>query len=215
MRRLALLAWFVAGTATLSGQGTAPLTLPDGFPQGSAATLVALSGEQTVRAAALEIRVRYPSGWTVAPIPTYALALREPGGTRALTVNTPMPAPFRIDAPVTSMQLQQLTASLGKTAKLSPHASGQAQLADGRLWIWVESEGPVAQGDWDLSPLEALDYERSRIWTFVTTAGGQFLAVHCAALLTRGAKPDERDAQLSRARGECGSMMQALVTRTQ
>ena len=154
----------------------------------------------------------------LAPNPPYALALREPGGTRALTVTAPMPAPFRIDTPLSSAQLQQLTSALAgttaKRAKSSPLASGQAQLADGRLWVWFEFDGPVAQGDWDLSPVEALDYERSRIWTFVTTAGGQFLAVHCAALVTRGAKPDEREPQLSRARGECGSMMQALVIRT-
>lgn len=215
VKRLTLLVLCVASMATLSAQGAAPLTLPDGFPRDAAATSVPLSGEEAVRVTGLEVRVRYPSGWTVARIPPYPLALHAPGGTRALTVTAPMPAPFSIDTPLSSAQLQQLTSALAaRNAKTSPRASGQTQLADGRLWVWVESDGPVAQGDWELSPVNALDYERSRIWTFVTTAGGQFFAIHCAVLVTRGATPDQREAQLAPARRECGSMMQTLSTRT-
>ena len=216
LKRLALLALFVAGTATLYGQEPAPLRLPDGFPRDAAATTAPLTEQQTVSAGGLELRVRHPAGWTVARLPAYALALRDPSGTRSLTITKPVAAPFRIEAPLTPGQLQQITSALATgSARTSPRASGQARLADGRLWIWIELDGPVTQGDWDLSPVAALDYERSRIWTFVTTAGGQFLTVHCAALVSRGVKPDEHEVQLSRARGECGSMMQALVTRPQ
>ena len=215
MRRLALLALYVAGTVTLAGQGAAPLTLPEGFPRDGSATPLPLTGQQTVRSAGLELSVQYPSGWTVVQIPPYALALRDPTGLRSLTITTPVQAPFRLDAGVSTEQLQQITSALAaREGKLLPRASGQAQLADGRHWVWFELDGPVAQGDWDLSPVKALDYERSRIWTFVTTAGGQFLTINCAALMTRGATADEREAQLSRARGECGTMMHALAPRT-
>jgi hypothetical protein len=174
-----------------------------------------LSGQETVRAGGLEIRIQYPSGWTVAPLPTYALTLRDSGGTRSLTVTPPRPAPFRIEVPLPDVQLQRMTSSLaGKPANVSLRASGQAQLADGHLWIWLELDGPVAQGDWDLTPIDALNFESSRIWTFVTTAGGQFFTIQCGALFMRGATPAEREAQLTRARGECGSMMHTIATRT-
>jgi len=204
-----------AAAATPSAQTPPLLALPDGFPRDATTSRVPLSGQETVRAAGLEVRIQYPSGWTVAQLPAYALALRDPGGTRALTVTPPRPAPFRIEVPLSTGQLQQLTSTLaGNPANVSLRASGQAQLADGRLWIWLELDGPVARGDWDLTPIDALDYESSRIWTFVTTAGGQFFTIQCGALFMRGATPAEREAQLTRARGECGSMMHTLATRT-
>ena len=174
-----------------------------------------LSGQQTVRSAGLEVRVQYPAGWTVVQMPVYALALRDPSGTRSLTVMTPIQAPFRMDARMSSDQLKQITSALSAAnASVASLASGQAQLADGRFWIWFESDAPVAQSDWNLSPADVQNYDKARIWTFVTTAGGQFLAIHCGALVTRGATPDAGEAQLSRARGECGSIMQTLAIQT-
>jgi TonB family protein len=171
--------------------------------------------ETTTEASGLLIKIGYPTDWTLRRnvTPTQLLVINNGDGTRSVTVMPPKPAPFNIDGAATSSEsLNRLSQGIRSGAvfdskKAELVASGQTQTT-GRSWVWVDLRTNTSAIPYD--EVRNL-FETIRLWTFVTTAGGQMVTATCIAAVPRAANQAERDAQLQQAAADFGGIMRRLT----
>ena len=166
----------------------------------------------------LEIEIPHPPDWVLRADPAPELiVVSAQDRSRAVTVTTPVKAPFTIDQPLTPERLAGLVPALVRTNtadRFTPLASGQVQTRTGMLWVWFELETSPANVATGLTPLERTSFEKARLWTFATTSSGFFFTVNCHVLTSRAAsEADVRD-RVQRAAADCARMVtQAKATR--
>lgn len=171
--------------------------------------------ETTTEASGLLIKMGYPTDWTLRKnvSPTQLLVINNSDGTRSVTVMPPAPALFSLDSPTMSSEsLNKLTQGIQGGAvfdrtKTEVVASGETQAA-GHVWVWVDLRTDTSAISLD----EVRNrFDKIRMWSFVTTVGGQMITVACVVAVPRAAEQAERDAQLHRAAADFGGIMRRLT----
>ena len=173
--------------------------------------------EEVARIDGLEVRLPYPDGWTVERSSAGSLLVaRSADGSSFLTVAQPLPAPFRMDEPMSDDRLEATTRELAGAANdssLTLLSSGQLRAPGGNLWTWFEAQLASDGLPPELSLLERMQFEGSREWTFATTTAGRFVTMQCSALLPRGASDADQHKRLLDSGRECGAMLRRLSVR--
>jgi TonB family protein len=199
-----------------------PLTWPESFMSaGGTAIDTAEWIEDVSDVSGLQIRVAYPSSWTMRKDgPASRLILLQSAGgrgSRTLNIESPKPARFQLSQGATAETLQRLA----DTAKQGPTTTagsaqvlgvGQMRAAD-RFWIWYDVWLPtldVSNMPPGLGLLTQATFDGARMWTFITTAGSQEIAVGCIALYPRNASSTDMQHELQQAGAEFSAMLKRM-----
>jgi hypothetical protein len=192
------------------GDAPPPFTWPEPFvAEGD--PVVDSSGwiEEESDESGLRIRVARPNSWIVRKDGpgSGVLSLRSASGNgpRILFIEKPKPARFQVGRSLTAELLQQVadTTRQGMTPAGAAEVMGvgQMRLAD-RVWIWVDLWLPaldMSRMRPALSGLAPAVFDGARMWTFITIAGSQEIAVGCVALRSRTASASSGREELRQA----------------
>lgn len=177
--------------------------------------------EDTIDVPTLRLNIVYPPGWSLSEAPnpgTLALLSADDGrGHRSIGIAPPVPVSYRLEHPLPTGALRALLDGVAKMQLTSaPNATmlrtGQVKTPE-RLWLWLESSAPTTAGP-GTPPAVAQHLEAAhdgvRVWTFITTAGNQNVAVSCHVMHMKGASEAERQEEIRNAAMEFGSILRRL-----
>ena len=226
---LAMLTVFVAAAA-LGASAQAPpappvLGWPAVFPAAVSETSRPPWSQMKARGDGLEIEMPHPSDWVLRGDPAPDLiVLSAQDRSRAVTVTTPVKAPFTIDQSMTPDRLAGLIPTLMRTNtadrfmpltsdRFTLLSSGQVRTQAGSLWVWFEFETAPANVATGLTQLERMSFDKARAWTFATTSSPFFFfTVNCHVLTPRAASETDARDRVQRAAADCARMVTQVKT---
>ena len=199
-----------------------PSTWPALFPGATDASATDADWwvEAKASAAGVTVRVPHPKAWEVAGgnQPGRLIAIRSPrpdgrhfvdiSETRALP--KPLPLPFPVG------QLDQAVQSLAKVIgahDFTPVGGGQAKAGD-RWWLWQDHMMPATAATRlppELRDAMTANFDRLRLWIFITTVDAKAVMVFCWALVPRGLAPADVERELRSATAVFDRMIKRMV----
>jgi TonB family protein len=199
---------------------------PDAFADTSEVSTLLPAGwsEDSVETSSLEVRVSYPPGWSIwkgTAGNLASLVADDARGHRSVTISHPGPAPFDLVAPLPEARLTAFLEGVGRmqaaqTSNVRMIQSGQVRTREG-LWLWLEMASPTI--DLSSAPAELAAHMRTahdglRMWSFITTAGGQSIQVSCWVMHRASTSEADKQEEIRRAGLEFGAMLKRISIRT-
>ncbi len=195
---------------------------PDSFSDTSEVSTPLPAGwsEDSVGTSTLDVRLAYPAGWSIRKETSGSalatLLADDARGHRSITISRPSPAPFDLATPLPEAKLKAFLDGVGQrnaaqTLNVRMIQSGQVQ-SSGRLWLWLEMAAPTINlpGAPEMAAHLRAAHDGMRMWSLMTTAGGQMIQIFCSVLHGANTSDADKQEEIRRAGLEFGAMLKRM-----